>query len=70
MHITTDLSKTKICKLFAMLDVDQSGLIDFNEFYILICILLAVRVSKLLCSYVGPSDCLEEFLQCPLLLGQ
>jgi hypothetical protein len=28
-----------------MLDVDHSGLIDFDEFYVLICILLAVRVS-------------------------
>lgn len=29
-----------------MLDVDHSGLIDFDEFYVLICILLAVRVCK------------------------
>ena len=27
-----------------MLDVDNSGLLDFDEFYLLVCILLAVRV--------------------------
>ena len=47
MTTVTDLNKTKIYRLFAMLDVDRSGLIDFNEFYILVCILLAVRVSWL-----------------------
>ena len=47
MHIVTDLNKKAIYRLFDMLDVDRSGLIDFNEFYILICILLAVRVSQL-----------------------
>ena len=29
-----------------MLDVDHSGFIDFDEFYVLICILLAVRASS------------------------
>ena len=28
-----------------MLDVDNSGMLDFDEFYLLMCILLAVRVS-------------------------
>ncbi len=44
MQLATDLSKTKIYRVFDMLDVDHSGLIDFDEFYILICVLLAVRV--------------------------
>jgi len=46
MDVATDMRKSTIYRLFAMLDVDRSGLIDFNEFYILICILLAVRVSN------------------------
>ena len=45
MQSTTDLSKNKIYRVFDMLDVDQSGFIDFDEFYVLVCILLAVRVS-------------------------
>lgn len=44
MQNVTDLSKTKIYRVFDMLDVDNSGLIDFDEFYVLVCILLAVRV--------------------------
>ena len=45
MHSVTDLSKNQIYKVFDMLDVDKSGLLDFDEFYLLICILLAIRVS-------------------------
>ena len=52
MQSATDLSKTKIYRVFDMLDVDHSGLIDFDEFYILICILLAVRVSRCCCCWV------------------
>ena len=48
MQSTTDLSKKKIYRVFEMLDVDRSGLIDFDEFYILICILLAVRVREII----------------------
>ncbi len=44
MQVTTDLSKSKIYRVFDMLDVDRSGMIDFDEFYLLLCILLAVRV--------------------------
>ncbi len=47
MQTSTDLSKSKIYRVFDMLDVDHSGFIDFDEFYVLICILLAVRVSLL-----------------------
>lgn len=45
MHSATDLSKDQIYRVFDMLDVDNSGLLDFDEFYLLVCILLAVRVS-------------------------
>ena len=45
METATDLSKSKIYRVFDMLDVDNSGMLDFDEFYLLICILLAVRVS-------------------------
>ena len=44
MHSATDLSKDQIYRVFDMLDVDNSGLLDFDEFYLLVCILLAVRV--------------------------
>lgn len=43
MHSATDLSKDQIYRVFDMLDVDNSGLLDFDEFYLLVCILLAVR---------------------------
>ena len=44
MHNATDLSKDMIYRVFDMLDVDHSGLLDFDEFYLLVCILIAVRV--------------------------
>lgn len=44
MHSATDLSQDKIYAVFDMLDVDHSGLLDFDEFYMLLCILIAVRV--------------------------
>ena len=42
MKTATDLTKNQIYKVFDMLDVDRSGAIDFDEFYLLICILIAV----------------------------
>ena len=45
MRSATDLSREKIYAVFDMLDVDHSGLLDFDEFYLLLCILIAVRVS-------------------------
>lgn len=39
----TDLNENRIYKVFDMLDTDHSGSIDFNEFYLLICILIAVK---------------------------
>jgi Ca2+-binding EF-hand superfamily protein len=43
MQVSTDLNKNQIYKVFDMLDVDGSGSIDFDEFYLLICILIAVQ---------------------------
>ena len=51
MHSATDLSKDQIYRVFDMLDVDNSGLLDFDEFYLLVCILLAVRVG--LCGIIS-----------------
>ena len=45
MRSATDLSREKIYGVFDVLDVDHSGLLDFDEFYLLVCILIAVRVS-------------------------
>ena len=39
----TDLDENRIYKVFDMLDTDSSGSIDFNEFYLLACILIAVK---------------------------
>jgi len=44
MKRATDMSKSMIYKIFDMLDFDGSGQIDFNEFYVIICILVAVKV--------------------------
>lgn len=43
MKTATDLSTNQIYKVFDMLDVDGSGAMDFDEFYLLICILIAVQ---------------------------
>ena len=43
MQSSTDLTNKQINKVFDMLDTDRSGLLDFDEFYVLICILIAVR---------------------------
>ncbi len=44
MHTVTDLGKEQIYCVFDMLDVDHSGMLDFDEFYLLVCVLIAVRV--------------------------
>lgn len=41
---STDLNRDQIYAVFDMLDVSHSGLIDFDEFYLLVCILIAVKV--------------------------
>ncbi|XP_062507241.1 EF-hand calcium-binding domain-containing protein 9-like [Corticium candelabrum] len=43
MKSVTDLSERHIYKVFDTLDVDCSGLMDFDEFYLLVCILIAVK---------------------------
>lgn len=43
MQTATDLNTNQIYKVFDMLDVDGSGAMDFDEFYLLICILIAVQ---------------------------
>lgn len=45
MKHATDMKQSMIYKIFDMLDFDGSGQIDFNEFYVIICILVAVKVS-------------------------
>ncbi len=70
MRAVTDLSKQKIYSVFDMLDVDHSGLLDFDEFYFLVCILIAVRVGREHTHTVPrprASQCVErikEFLHC------
>ncbi|KAI8911493.1 hypothetical protein EDD86DRAFT_245773 [Gorgonomyces haynaldii] len=39
----TDLSVRKIYKIFELFDLDGSGSVEFNEFYLLVCILVAVN---------------------------
>ena len=39
----TDLTESQSNAVFDMLDVDGSGSIDINEFYLLICIFIAVQ---------------------------
>ncbi|XP_072027578.1 EF-hand calcium-binding domain-containing protein 9-like [Amphiura filiformis] len=43
MHATTDMNKSQIYRVFDMLDVDGSGQIDFDEFYLLCCILISLN---------------------------
>ncbi|KAJ8025936.1 EF-hand calcium-binding domain-containing protein 9 [Holothuria leucospilota] len=43
MHSCTDMSTLQIYKVFDMLDVDGSGKIDFDEFYLLACILISLK---------------------------
>lgn len=44
MRHVTNIDKKKIYKVFDMLDVDGSGEMDFDEFYLLMCILIAIKV--------------------------
>ncbi|XP_014662555.1 PREDICTED: EF-hand calcium-binding domain-containing protein 9-like [Priapulus caudatus] len=43
LNAITNLGKVKIYKVFDMLDVDGSGDIDYDEFYLIICILIAIK---------------------------
>lgn len=44
LHYTTDLSDKDIMLIFDMLDWNASGETGFEEFYMLVCILLANQV--------------------------
>jgi len=44
IHHLTDLKPKQIYDVFDMLDTDGSGKIDFDEFYLLFCILVAHKV--------------------------
>eukprot|EP01135_Chromosphaera_perkinsii_P005963 Nk52_evm8s375 gene=Nk52_evmTU8s375 len=43
MRMCTDLTESQIYNVFDMLDVDASGLMEFDEFYLLVCILTAIK---------------------------
>jgi Ca2+-binding EF-hand superfamily protein len=43
MKHATNLNTSKILKLFETLDVDDSQEMDFDEFYLLVCMLIAVK---------------------------
>lgn len=44
MKSTTNLSTKKIMTVFKKFDVKKSGLIEIEEFYLTICILIAIKV--------------------------
>ena len=46
MRSTTDLRDSQIYNVFDMFDVDNSGSIEFDEFYLLICMLVAINDSE------------------------
>ena len=47
MLAVTDMSRSRIYMVFDMLDVDASGEIEFDEFYLLVCILISNQVMML-----------------------
>eukprot|EP00835_Amoeboradix_gromovi_P003752 NODE_260_length_12610_cov_0.413076.p7 type:complete len:192 gc:universal NODE_260_length_12610_cov_0.413076:363-938(+) len=42
----TNLSSTQASHVFDILDLDKSGMVEFNEFYALVCILVAMKDGK------------------------
>ena len=44
LRVITDLGKDEIYLLFELFDLDASGVIEFSEFYLLMCILIATKV--------------------------
>lgn len=58
----TDLKRNQIYSVFDMLDIDGSGQIDFDEFYLLTCILISLKVktiSLILWLTTKPTDWLD-----------
>jgi len=43
LKMASDLSEQQIYKVFDLFDVNSSGDIDFNEFYLLTCMLVAIK---------------------------
>eukprot|EP00163_Fabomonas_tropica_P021303 TRINITY_DN3731_c0_g1_i1.p1 TRINITY_DN3731_c0_g1~~TRINITY_DN3731_c0_g1_i1.p1 ORF type:complete len:187 (+),score=32.89 TRINITY_DN3731_c0_g1_i1:374-934(+) len=43
IRMNTDLSESQAYSLFDVFDVDGSGSVDFDEFYLLVCMLIAVK---------------------------
>lgn len=58
IHHLTDLKPKQIYDVFDMLDTDGSGKIDFDEFYLLFCILVAHKVCSYRTHYNHGSCCL------------
>lgn len=48
MKSSTNLSSKKIMTVFRKFDVNKSGLIEIEEFYLIICILISIKVTFLL----------------------
>ena len=42
----TDLTTTQVGHIFDIFDLDKSGMVEFNEFYVLMCILVAMKDGK------------------------
>lgn len=42
LSMATDLNEKQIMKVFDIFDLDRSGSVEFDEFYLLICILVAI----------------------------
>lgn len=43
----TNIKKHQACKIFDSFDVDGSGELDFDEFYLLIGILISIKVCQI-----------------------
>ena len=48
MKYLTNLNGTEIHIVFEKLDIDRSGTLEFEEFYFLVCVLIAVKVKILI----------------------
>jgi len=41
---STDLEHKNICKFFELMDFHESGEMEYSEFYVWICLIIAVKV--------------------------
>ena len=46
LEYATDLNSTQTSHIFDIFDLDKSGMVEFNEFYVLICIIVAMKEGK------------------------